>query len=126
MRHTLILFSVLAFASVAVFADGPPEFFKDTYPENALPAAWEEYKAIYSADGAVSAKAKQLIALGVSAQIPCAYCVYAHTKKAKSLGATDAEIREALAVASMVRKWSTVLNGAAYDLDKFKAEVDAN
>jgi AhpD family alkylhydroperoxidase len=66
---------------------------------------------------------KQLIALGVAAQIPCAYCVYGHTMKAKEAGATEDEIKEALAVAAMTRKWSTVLNGAAYDMEKFKAQM---
>jgi AhpD family alkylhydroperoxidase len=59
----------------------------------------------------------------VAAQIPCEYCIYAHTLKAKQAGATEAEIKEALAVAAMTRKWSTVLNGSAYDLEKFKAEL---
>ena len=66
---------------------------------------------------------RRLIALGVSAQIPCHYCVLAHASKARKLGASEEEIKEALAVASMVRKWSTVLNGANYDMNKFKAEI---
>jgi AhpD family alkylhydroperoxidase len=107
----------------AALADEPPNFMKQTYPEAALAAAWEEYKAVYNPNGALPGKLKQLIALGVAAQIPCEYCVLAHTKRARDGGATDAEIKEALAVASMVRKWSTVLNGAAYDMDEFKAEI---
>ena len=58
------------------------------------------------------AKTKQLIALGVAAQIPCAYCVYATTKGAKAAGATDAQIKEAIATAALVRFNSTMLNGS--------------
>ena len=69
-------------------------------------------------------KTKQLIALGVAAQIPCVYCVYGHTKLAKAAGATDAEIKEAIATAALIRFNSTVLQGSGYDLQKFQQEVD--
>ncbi len=123
MKKIFIAVGVFVFAGFGAYADEPPSFFKNTYPEQALQAAWEEYKAVYSADGAIEPKMKQLIALGVAAQIPCEYCVIAHGMKARKAGATEAEVREALAVAAMVRKWSTVLNGSAYDMDKFKAEI---
>jgi alkylhydroperoxidase/carboxymuconolactone decarboxylase family protein YurZ len=41
------------------------------------------------------------------------------------VGATDAQIKEAIAAAALVRKWSTVLNGTDYDMAKFKKEVDS-
>jgi alkylhydroperoxidase/carboxymuconolactone decarboxylase family protein YurZ len=44
---------------------------------------------------------------------------------AKHAGATDAQIKEAIAAAALVRKWSTVLNGTNYDMAKFKKEVDS-
>jgi AhpD family alkylhydroperoxidase len=72
----------------------------------------------------LEAKTRELVSLGVAAQIPCQYCIYAHTKGARAAGATDAEIREAVAAAATVRHWSTVLNGMQYDLDAFKAEYD--
>ena len=75
-------------------------------------------------DAKLDAKTRELIALGVAAQIPCIYCVYVHNKKARAQGATEAEIREAVATAAHVRHWSTVLNGMAYDFNAFKAEVD--
>ena len=76
-------------------------------------------------NGALDAKTKELIGLGVAAQIPCGYCVYYHTQAAKHLGATDAQIKEAVAAASMTRKWSTELNGNQYDMSAFKKQVDA-
>jgi AhpD family alkylhydroperoxidase len=59
-----------------------------------------------------------------SAQIPCSYCVYFHTAAAKLNGATDEEIREAVAMSAIVRHWSTVLNGMQVDLAGFKRETD--
>ena len=103
MKRILMACSILAFMAITAYAGDPPKFFKDAYPEQALQAAWEEYQAVYSPDSAVSPKVKQLIALGVSTQIPCEYCIYVHTMKAKQAGATDAKIKEALAVAAMTR-----------------------
>jgi AhpD family alkylhydroperoxidase len=123
MKKTLMACAIVAVMAPTAFAGDPPQFMKDTYPEQALKGAWEEYQAVWSPNGAIPLKQKQLIALGVAAQIPCEYCIYAHTLKAKQAGATDAEIREALAVAAMTRKWSTVLNGSAYDMEKFKVEL---
>ena len=126
MKRMFLAFTVFAFTTVGVYADEPPMFMKQTYPKSALKAAWEDYKAVYSSEGAIDAKHKQLIALGVSAQIPCDYCVLSHSKKARKMGATEEEIKEALAVASTVRKWSTMLNGYdKYTMEQFKANIGA-
>jgi AhpD family alkylhydroperoxidase len=85
---------------------------KQTPPDQALKPLWDEYRAVMNPTGDLDGKTKQLIALGVAAQIPCAYCVYAHTKAAKAAGATDAQIKEAIATAALVRFNSTVLNGS--------------
>jgi len=44
---------------------------------------------------------------------------------AKANGATDEEIREAVAMAAISRHWSTVLNGMQVDLNAFKSDTDA-
>jgi len=85
---------------------------KQTLPEQALKPLWDEYQAVLNPTGALDGKTKQLIGLGVAAQIPCAYCVYALTKGAKAAGATDAQIKEAIATAALVRFNSTMLNGS--------------
>ncbi len=100
-----------------------PVMFR-VYPDHLRAGAWEWYKAGSSPDAAIPAKYKQLIRLGVSSQIPCTYCVYAHITAAKMLGATDAEIQEAVQEAALIRHWSTVLNGNDIDLEEFKAEWD--
>lgn len=92
-------------------------------PSHLRAGAWEWFKATQS-PGAMPAKYSELVALGVASQIPCDYCVYAHTTMAKMLGATDAEIKQAVASAANTRHWSTILNGANVSLEEFKKEWD--
>ena len=112
-------------SSQSVNAQDAPQFMKDTFPEQAVSAAWQEYLAVGNPKGALDAKTKELIGLAVAAQIPCTYCVYYHTQAARHAGATDAQIKEAVASAAETRKWSTVLNGNEYDMGEFKKQVDA-
>ena len=105
-------------------AQEAPKFFSETYPEHALQSALEAKGALASEEAALDAKTRELISLAVAAQVPCTYCSYSHTKNARAQGASDDEIREAVAAAAQVRHWSTVLNGMQYDLEAFKSEVD--
>ena len=111
--------------AAVVMADDAAEFMKNTYPAQAVDAAVADMMALQGEDAALSAKTRELVSLAVSAQVPCDYCVYFHTKAAKAAGATDAEVKEAVAAAGQVRKWSTILNGTAYDHEAFRKEVDA-
>ena len=123
MRKTLIALSVAVLGAMGVaYAADPPKWMQQVTPGHVLQQAWSAYQAVYQS-GTLPAKTKQLIALGVSAQIPCTYCVAGHTQAARKAGATDDEIKEAIAVAGQVRMWSTMLNGAAYDLQEFQAEI---
>lgn len=101
-----------------------PGFFR-AFPESGVAGAWAEMKGLQlNPHTALSAKHKELIGLAVAAQIPCQYCVYFHTQVAKANGATDEEVKEAVAMASIVRHWSTVLNGMSIDGAAFRSEVD--
>jgi AhpD family alkylhydroperoxidase len=101
-----------------------PTFFK-LFPEEGIAGAWAEFKSVQlNPKTALSGKEKELIGLAVAAQIPCTYCIYFHTAAAKLNGATDAEVREAVAMAAISRHWSTVLNGMQADLAGFKQETD--
>jgi AhpD family alkylhydroperoxidase len=101
-----------------------PSFFKQL-PDTAIAGAWAEMKAFQlNPKTQLNGKTKELIGLAVAAQIPCQYCVYFHTAAAKANGATDEEIREAVAMAGVVRHWSTVLNGMQVDLAGFKRDTD--
>lgn len=101
-----------------------PSFFK-AFPEAGVAGAWAEFKSIQlNPKTKLDGKTKELLGLAVAAQIPCQYCVYFHTAAAKLNGATDEEIRETVAMAAIVRHWSTVLNGMQVDLAGFKHETD--
>ena len=54
-------------------------------------------KAAYS-DGALSKKFKELIAVGISVTIDCESCIQWHIEQAAKVGATKAEILEAIEV----------------------------
>jgi AhpD family alkylhydroperoxidase len=101
-----------------------PGFFKQ-FPEAGIAGAWAEFKSVQlNAKTKLDGKTKELIGLAVSAQIPCQYCIYFHTAAAKANGATDEEVREAVAMAAIARHWSTVLNGMQTDLASFKRDTD--
>ncbi len=73
---------------------------------------------------AVSGKYKELMGLAVASQVPCRFCIIAHTEFAKLNGATDAEIIEAIAMASLTRDLSTMLNGMQVDETQFRKDID--
>ena len=101
-----------------------PEFFRE-FPQSGIAGAWAEFKGVQlNPNTKLTGKMKELIGLAVAAQIPCQYCVYFHTAAAKANGATEDEIREAVATAAIVRHWSTVLHGVQVDPAGFRREVD--
>jgi AhpD family alkylhydroperoxidase len=55
------------------------------------------------AEGALSAKTKQLIAVAVAHVTQCPYCIKGHTKAAHREGATAEEVMEAIWVAAEMR-----------------------
>jgi AhpD family alkylhydroperoxidase len=113
-----------AYKDMAATLGMVPGFFK-AFPESGIAGAWAEFKTIQLSPATkLDGKTKQLIGLAVSAQVPCAYCIYFHTAAAKANGATDEEIREAVAMAAITRHWSTVLNGMQVDLASFKSDTD--
>ncbi|CDX14437.1 carboxymuconolactone decarboxylase family protein [Mesorhizobium sp. WSM4935] len=101
-----------------------PDMFK-TLPDVAVAGAWAEIKGVQlNPNTALSGKTKELMGLAVASQIPCQYCIYFHTLAAKANGASDEEIKEAVAMAAIVRHWSTMLNGSQVDLAAFKKQTD--
>ncbi len=145
MTRNIKTISTLALVTTAVFASGTaqaepdakatykdiqntlglvPTFMK-AFPEDGIAGAWDEFKSLQlNPKTALSMKQKELIGLAVAAQIPCRYCVYFHTNVGTKLGgATDAEVKEAIAMAAITRHWSTYLNGMQIDLGEFKQEL---
>ena len=121
----------LAEGAAATYADiekalGTVPGMFTVFPEVGIAGAWDEFKSVQlNPDTALDGKTKELMGLAVAAQIPCSYCIYFHTAAAKANGASDEETREAVAMAAIVRHWSTVLNGMQVDPAAFRAEVDA-
>jgi AhpD family alkylhydroperoxidase len=100
-----------------------PQFFLK-FPEEALPGVWDEMKSFQLNPGtALPGRTKELAGLAVASQIPCKYCIFAHTEFARLNGASETEIGEAVAMAAMTRHWSTFLNGIQTDETKFRAEI---
>ncbi len=126
MKNIMIASLLLATTALAARADEPPQWMQQVFADQELQAAWQEYQTVYGDENAaLDPKTKHLIALGVAAQIPCDYCTLGHSMGAQEGGATEQELKEAVAVAAQVRKLSTMLNGMQYDMDKFRTEMGA-
>ena len=125
MKSLIVALAFGVALPVSAFAQDAPPFLKAIEPQAAVGSAWQEWMAVFNPKGALDGKTKELIGLAVAAQVPCQYCIYAHTLGAKHAGATDEEIKEAVAASGMVRKISTELNGNQYDLAAFKKQIDS-
>lgn len=66
-------------------------------------AAFRAFSKQVFADGALSAKTKQIIAVAVAHVTQCPYCIRGHTKAALRAGATPQELMEAIWVAAEMR-----------------------
>lgn len=63
------------------------------------------------AEGALSKKTKELIAVAAAHITRCPYCIDSHVKKAKAAGATDQEIAEAIMVAVAMNAGASLAHG---------------
>jgi AhpD family alkylhydroperoxidase len=78
------------------------------------PDAWKgfvEFDRAAMSDGAISAKVKELIAVGVAMTTQCPYCIEAHTARAKKAGCSEQELAEAVLVAAALRAGAAVTHG---------------
>ena len=64
------------------------------------------------ANGAIPRKYRELIAVAVACAVQCPYCIEAHSKAAKTTGATREEVVEAAFVASALRAGAAATHGA--------------
>jgi AhpD family alkylhydroperoxidase len=74
---------------------------RDLAPDAA--AAFHEFGQAVFADGALSTKAKHIIAVAVAHVTQCPYCIRGHTRAALRDGATKQELMEAIWVAAEMR-----------------------
>ena len=70
--------------------------------------AW--YGAVF-ADGALSAREKSLIALGVAHAVQCPYCIDAYTEESLKTGADIDQMTEAVHVAAAIRGGASLVHG---------------
>ena len=123
----IILFTMLACFGVNVLADDHMRDVKtanpfiELHPKAVQPAADAYYKAVEEKvfNGAIPLKYAQLVALSASVAMKCEYCVPAHTSFAIAAGATEEEIKTAVAIAADVALNSSMLYGTQFDMEEF-------
>jgi AhpD family alkylhydroperoxidase len=108
-------------AEMRAMMGGVPVMFTKL-PMQVRVSAWELFKSINNPKTAIPSKYGELIGLAVAAQIPCEYCIIAHTTLAKLFGATDEEVEEAITKGAETRFLSTILNGSLVDIESFKTD----
>lgn len=66
-------------------------------------AAFQTFSKAAFAEGALSAKMKQIVAVAVAHVTQCPYCIKGHTRAALRHGASEQELMEAIWVAAEMR-----------------------
>jgi len=86
---------------------------------------WRAFSRQVFADGALSPKTKDLIAVAVAHVTQCPYCIRSHTKSALVRGASETEIMEAIWVAAEMRAGAAIAHSAlAIDVMKEHASSE--
>ena len=78
------------------------------------PELWAKFLDYYNAvfaDGALTAREKSLIALGVAHAVQCPYCIDAYTRACLEKGSNLAEMTEAVHVACAIRGGASLVHG---------------
>ena len=127
MRFLLI--AVLAIVNIGAIAQDTKREVKTAnpfiqmHPEIIQPAVEAYYKEVEEKvfNGAIPLKYAQLMALSASVAMKCEYCIPAHTSFAKAAGATEEEIKVAVAIAGDVSLNSAMLYGNQFDMRYFKS-----
>ena len=123
----VLLVAILACFGVNALADDHMRDVKtanpfiEMHPKAVQPAADAYYKAVEEKvfNGAIPLKYAQLVALSASVAMKCEYCIPAHTSFAIAAGATEEEIKTAVAIAADVALNSSMLYGTQFDMDEF-------
>ena len=131
MKLKFVLATLLsAVFSVVIADDHSKTVVREAKTANPLimlhPSANQAATAAYYAaveknifNAAIPPKEAQLAAISASVAMKCVYCIPAHTSLAKSAGATDEEIKTAIAIAADVALNSAMLYGNQFDMGDF-------
>ena len=87
--------------------------------------AFRAFSAACFAEGELSVKVKQLIAVAVAHTTQCPYCIRNHTETALKAGASEAEIIEAIWVAAEMRAGGAYAH-SALAIDAMAAHAQRN
>lgn len=71
-----------------------------------------EFDGKVFAEGSLSAKTKELIAIACAHITRCPYCIDAHVRRAANAGATDEEIAEAVFVATAMSAGASIAHSS--------------
>lgn len=82
---------------------------KDFQPE--LGEKFFDYYGDVFKDGALTAREKSLIALGVAHAIQCPYCIDAYTSDTLEKGCSEEQLMEAVHVAGAIRGGASLVHG---------------
>lgn len=73
--------------------------------------AWDE---AVMADGALSRKHKELVAVAVALAIQCPYCIDIHANAARKEGASEAELAETAFIAAATKSSGAIIHAALF------------
>lgn len=82
----------------------------EIHAPEAANAFWKFDKAAW-AEGAISKKHKELIAVAVALTIQCPYCIELHVGRAREAGASEPEIAESVLTAAALRAGGVITHG---------------
>ena len=121
MVFCLLLAGSQAFAEDAMRDVKTANPFILLHPESQQAAAEAYYAAVEKNvfNGAIPLKHAQLAAISASVAMKCVYCIPAHTAFARAAGATEEEIKTAVAIAADVALNSSMLYGNQFDMEIF-------
>jgi len=92
----------------------PKDLGKFAEMSEGAPELWKKFSEWYGAvfeEGALTAREKSLIALGVAHAVQCPYCIDAYTSDCLEKGVDLEQMTEAVHVASAIRGGASLVHG---------------
>ena len=84
---------------------------------------FKEFNKLFSDSSPIAPKEARLVAIGVSAAVKCEYCIAANVHLARKLGATEDEIKAAVQIAAEIQRFSTLLYGNDFGMEKLNKAI---
>ncbi len=95
--------------------------FNEMYPQFMAEEAanyFAVFNTLFTEKSPMAPKEARLAAVAVSAAIKCEYCVSAQVHLAKQAGANDDEIKAAIQIAAEIQRFSTLLYGNEFGIER--------